>query len=203
MVKPPLFVSYFTPDYRNRANALIRSLRKQGLEFEIEAIEEKGSWQKDSQYKAKFIWDKLTRHFDKVLNTGRPIVWIDADAEVLSYPYAFEHTECDIAVCEFKHPDRDLTELLSGTIYFRNNIKTHKLVDRWIEICNENPQMWDQRALRKALNAFADDGLRITFLPVSYTYIFDTHRKLFPDVEPIIVHYQESRQAKTRKPYME
>ncbi len=198
----PLVVSYFTPDYRAKANALMRSLRKLGIEFQVEPIEELGTWQKDSQFKAKFIWKKLTENFDKVLGTGRPIIWTDADSEVLSYPYAFEHTECDIAVCEFKHTNRDVTELLSGTIYFRNNEKSHRVVDKWIEVCNENPSLWDQRCLRKALNFFADDGLRITYLPVSYCFIFDTHRKMFPDVDPIIVHYQESRQAKTRKPYM-
>lgn len=197
----PLYISYYTPDYKTRAMALIRSLRRHDLEYEVVPMEEKGSWQKDSQHKPRFIWDMMTRHYDKVREIGRPLVWIDADAEVLAYPQAFEHVEADLMVCEFRNEYMNKTELLSGTVYFKNNVRSHRLVDAWIEECNAAPQLWDQKALQRAIGHFADDGLRIAWLPVSYCYIFDTHKRQFPDINPIICHYQESRAAKTRKPY--
>ena len=197
----PLFISYYTPDYKARALALMRSLRRHGLDFEVEPIEEKGSWQADSQFKAKFIWEKMAQHYDHTLCKGRPLVWIDADAEVLLYPAAFEHVEADLMVCEFKNDGMNKIELLSGTVYFKNNVRSHRVVDAWIEECNANPKMWDQKTLRRALDRFTEDGLRVAWLPVSYCYIYDTHKQLYPEMEPVICHYQESRQAKTRKPY--
>lgn len=196
----PLFVSYYTPDYAKRAKVLLRSLNSFGLEYDVREIPERGSWQKDSQFKAKFVWDRLVENFDRTSEKGRPIVWLDADAEVLQRPVYFFNSEADIGVCEYKHPQRDISEVLSGTIYFRNAVKTHRVVDAWIEECNANPDLWDQKCLRKALNRYADDGLRMEWLPISYCFIFDTHRKIFPETDPVIVHYQESRQAKMRKP---
>ena len=65
----------------------------------------------------------------------RSAQFIDADAEILAHPAAFEHVEADVMVCEFKHPEIDRTELLSGTVYFRNNLRSHRVVDAWIEEC--------------------------------------------------------------------
>jgi Nucleotide-diphospho-sugar transferase len=201
-VSHPLFISCYTPDYETRAKSLMRSLRRCKLDFEVEPIAELGSWQKNSQFKSKFIWKKLTEHFDRNLGIGQPIVWIDADAEILSYPVEFDHLESDIGVCEFKHTGRDLTEMLSGTIYFKNNLMSHRVVDKWIETCGENPEKWDQKCLRIAVDHFATQGLRVTFLPITYCFIHDTHKEMFPEAEPVIVHFQESRQARIRKPYM-
>lgn len=196
----PLFVSYYTPDYKERARALLRSMRKLDLDFDVRPIEEKGSWQKDSQYKAKFMWDMLIENFDRNKGVGRPLVWVDADAEILNYPAQFFRGGTDFAAVEWRHPNIDKTELLSGTLYFANNVKCHRLVDAWVEECIAKPDDWDQRCLRRALNRFADDGLKITFLPVTYCFIFDIHRQIYPQVDPIICHYQASREAKLRKP---
>lgn len=197
-VTAPLYVSYYTPDYATRARTLVRSLNRFDLDYVVEPIAEQGTWQKDSQYKPRFIWDQMVKHFDKELGIGRPIVWIDADAEVKLRPSAFEHIEADVMACEFKNDGMNKIELLSGTVYFKNNVRSQRVVDAWIEECSANPTLWDQKCLRKAIDRFPD--LKIGWLPVTYCFIFDTHRHLFPDAEPVILHWQESRAARTRKP---
>jgi hypothetical protein len=190
----PLYVSYYTPDYAARAAVLVRSLRKFELDFAVVPIDELGSWQKNTHFKPQFVWNQL------VANPGRPVVWVDADAELLQYPHAFDHGELgDIGVCEYKHKFVDRTELLSGTVYFKNTAASLRLVDRWLINCRENPELWDQRCLRMALNLLEKD-LAVTWLPLSYCFVFDNGRRDYPEIEPIIQHYQESRAAKMRKP---
>ncbi len=192
----PLWVSFFTPDYGLVAAGMKASLEKHDLDHCIKPMPDTGSWVKNCAKKPRFIWDMM------VANPERPIIWIDADAVVQRPPLLLEslgseHFPWDVSVCKYTWSARRITEVLSGTVYFRNNVRSLKLVDRWITECEMNPEVWDQRALEIALTQVKD--LRIHFMPVEYCFIFDFHRDEHPDAEPAIVHYQKSRQTRRKR----
>ena len=42
------------------------------------------------------------------------------------------------------------------------------------------------------------DGLNFKNLPPEYTFIFDTMKQIYPDIKPVIEHFQASRQFKNK-----
>ena len=192
----PLFVSYFTPDYAERAAVLRASLRKFKLDFEVDPVPDRGTWQQNSGPKPLFIWKKMAAH------PGRPLVWIDADAKVVGEPTLLldlaKADLADVAAAEYRWKDGSRQELLSGTVYVHGNVRSARLVDRWIGFHQEDPDNWDQRTLRKAVEAMGDK-VRMHYLPLEYCFIFDSHHEAFPQMIPVVLHYQESRKARVRK----
>ena len=78
-------VSGFTlkTPYESEVQFLRESLKKFSLTDEhIVGYENQGTWRKNCQYKALIIKSKLEE-----LNS--PVVWLDADAVLLSYPKLF------------------------------------------------------------------------------------------------------------------
>ena len=105
---------------------------------------------------------------------------------VLSYPKIFFELNCDVAFHRFKGK-----ELLSGTVYFNNTAKTSELLQKWIDINQENPEVFDQKNLDQALKSVSD--ISIIELPPEYCFIYDLSKDYYPRVNPIIEHYQASR----------
>ena len=105
---------------------------------------------------------------------------------VLQEPKLFFQIDCDVAFHRFKGK-----ELLSGTVFFKNTVKTVELLDRWIEINKENPEIFDQKNLDTAIKSISD--ISIIELPPEYCFIFDLSKDYYPRVNPIIEHYQASR----------
>src|ERR1044072_2611712 len=85
-------VSCFTDDdlYRGYAAMLKSSLEKFGVVFEIDAVPDRGGWEKNAAYKAEFIQSKWS-------SSDIPLVWLDADATVESPPLLFSRVDCDFA----------------------------------------------------------------------------------------------------------
>lgn len=189
----PLVVSYFTPEYAAAAKTLVQSLKKFELDYEVVPQPDLGSWQKNSQYKPRFLWSMAERH------KGRPLLWIDADAKVVGDVSCLAQTvrDCDVAAVEYRWKKVDRQELLSGTLLFSGTEASYRVLDKWIEVCDEDPNIWDQRALRKAFNEF-EGRAKLLMLPLSFAYIFDTHAEQFPEVVPLIVHYQWSRKMRAK-----
>lgn len=187
----PLYTSFYTEDYATYADNLVRSFDRFGLEHYVRAAPDLGSWQRNCQYKPRWLWDVMTR------NLGRPVVWVDADAEVLHFPGLFDKLDCDFAAVLYERKDTKRAEVLSGTVYLGGTTPAFRLVDKWIEMCSVNPGHWDQRCLEMAVNE--TDPLRKEWLPVEYAFIFDTFRSVFPKVEPVIEHFQHSRQTRRKK----
>jgi hypothetical protein len=182
----PLFVSFYTPGlYAGKAARLLLSLRRLGLEYRIDEVEDLGSWDANTKYKAEFILAMLEAH------PGRNIVWVDADAVVRAYPALFYEMQGDVGVHY-----RNGKELLSGTMFFRNVPRVQALVKSWIKENAKTPQEWEQRTLQRVLTKpwrFGRPRVKVWDLPPTYCQIYD----LMADAgEPVIEHFQASREAK-------
>ena len=120
------------------------------------------------------------------------IVWVDADAEIQQYPEMFWNMPADVDMaCHW----RDGKELLSGTLYFGATKGAAEIVEKWCEAQKLNTGVWDQRTLQGVMMG-AYDRWNTVKLPPSYAFIFDTFRKKYPGVEPVIEHHQASRRKR-------
>jgi hypothetical protein len=173
------FISYYTPNYQKQADRLRESLNGLGLPYTIEAIDNLGSWDKNTHYKPEFILKHL-------IGTDA-VIWTDADSVVRENPILFDSIDCDIAFHRFKGK-----ELLSGTVYFKNTVATISLLLSWIEINKENPEIFDQKNLDKAISYI--ENLKIYALPPEYVWIFDLSRDYYGGRKPVIEHFQASRE---------
>lgn len=181
-----IVVSYYTKGtpYQKEALKLEGSLMKHGIPYHIGAVPNRGSWQKNTLFKAIFIRNMLTQF------VGVNIVFTDADSIFHTYPKMFEDLDCDIAV-HFRDWKHGREEMLSGTIFLANNERVRKLMDEWIAINRANKDTWDQRNLQRAFNRHKHN-LRLLYLPMEYCCIFDDEKRKFCD--PVIEHFQKSRE---------
>ena len=181
----PLFISCHTPDqlYTESAMRLKASLEKFGLEYEIHTYQPLGTWRDNCSFKPYFIKSMLDKH------RGRPVVWVDADAEVVIFPELFQDIMADVAA-GYKDD-----EFLAATVYFANNQATRGLVKLWLATMQAGPphKLIEQTSLRDAIEYLLNKGL-ITFerLPFEYVNIFDA----FPQGPPVILQHQLSRQGR-------
>lgn len=188
-----IVVSYYTEDtpYKAQAMRLAASLERFGLPWHIEAVPNLGSWQKNTHHKATFLLQMKAKF------AGKAIIFLDADAEIKRYPELFGKLKCDIGVCYRDYAlfpcrsKRHGKELLSGTLFIANNMKIHKLLERWIEI-NDSTTRWEQLNLVEALEE-KSKHLKITEIPPSYCTIFDWMRGI---KDPVIIQHQASRKYK-------
>jgi hypothetical protein len=81
-----------------------------------------------------------------------------------------------------------------------NNLKTRRLCEKWMEQNQKDPNKTknlEQWNLGKAIEDMVkSDGLVCKNLPPEYTFIFDSMRKIYPDLKPVIEHFQASRKYK-------
>ena len=182
-MKPWIVIGYYTRNtlYENKAKEFIESLESYKIPYYVEAIDNLGSWHKNTAYKPTFI----KRMMEKF--AGEDIIYVDCDAKFFAYPKLFDDLDCDIAVYEL---DRSCyrgghgTEVLSGTIFLRNNLRVLKLVEEWERKCQKSSLVVDQKHLEKVLAG------NFYKLPPQYCKIFDTMRHV---ENQVIVHYQASR----------
>ena len=186
--------AYYTRNtlYQQKAEKFIASLKKFDVPYYVEAIEDKGDWYKNTVYKPTFL--------KRMLEKFHPlsIVYVDCDAEFLRYPDLFENwsglTYIDVGVYVFDRScytkSRGGFEVLSGTIFLKNNEKVYKIVEKWEKECQSNPRIWDQRSLEKVLEGNYHE------LPGEYCKIFDRMDEI---KDPVIVHYQASRIVRRNK----
>jgi hypothetical protein len=189
---PFIIVAYYTAGtgYKAEAAKLEASLRLFGIDYLIDEVPNLGSWQKNTQFKAHFLLWK----FDDPRVAGRPIVYVDADAIFLAYPSLFDSLDVDCAFAfldqsKYYRTPRPRKELVSSTIYLKNNEATRELIMAWIAENELYPDVWDQKNLQRVLDRQAA-GLRIAGLPETYFKIFDTMRAVR---DPVIEQYQKSR----------
>lgn len=203
-MNPFLIISYATkntPYEQILDDYLLKSVRKQGLPYYTELIDDLGTWYKNTAYKPKFILETLDKFKDQCL------VFIDADATIERYPDLFleipEYYDLGIHFLDrnkwYGHNETNNMELLSGTIFLRNNEHIRRLVRHWHEEA-ERTQEWEQKALQRVLKQHID--INVSELPLSYCYIktLPNGREPLNKIDnPVIVHYQLSRQLKRRK----
>ena len=90
-------------------------------------------------------------------------------------------------MCGFLDP-----ELLSGTIYIKNNQKSREIISDWNIKQQNNVNIWDQKVLQTIQQ---NNKKHFTFLPHSYIKIFDNKRMKLNDLL-VIEHNQASRRFK-------
>lgn len=132
--EPPLFVSYYTTDtpYEALATDLRASLDRHGLPHRIVPVASKGSWVANTGVKARVI-EAAWRE------SGRPICWIDADAAILRPPTFLMGNPFDIAFVR-----RAGWEDISYLIYLNTTEAAGKVLEEWVRLCDEHPNVWDQ-----------------------------------------------------------
>ncbi len=174
-------ISYHTPDklYREGANRLRESLEKLNIEYIIEERASLGSWEANCAQKSRFIYEKWQQ-------STKPIVWIDSDAILRSYPCLFDYMEdIDFAIHKVKH-----WEFLSSCVYFNQTQTAEELLKLWVKHCESEPRIWDQMHLDFAWHELYKTQKITTFwLPAEYAKIFDDNS----DTKAVIEQFQASR----------
>jgi hypothetical protein len=192
-MSPFIIIAYYTlgNQYEQLSENLTKSCNELNLPLFLKPIEDLGSWEKNTHYKASFIQVCLGK-FQKNL------VYVDVDAVFRSYPKIFEDLNYDIAYRTENFRWRS-NEALSGTLFLRNNDRVKSFVQTWIDLNNENPadklrpDTWEQANMQRAMTK--SKGIKYYNLPPQYTYIFDHTKALYPGITPVIEHFQASRKA--------
>ncbi len=186
-----MICSYFTAGtgYQKEAARFVQSLKAlQITNFHVSKISSLGNWFANTHHKAKFILDMFSAYPDHA------IVWIDCDAVIHSYPVLFEQIDADFAA-HFRNWMYGKDELLSGTLFFRNNARIRLILKEWIEVNRNNPHKWDQKNLQRVISRH-DHAIRIYRLPIEYCLIYDDTKSHL--VKPVITHFQASRLYKKK-----
>ncbi len=187
------YYSRNTP-YQAEAAQMASSAEDVDLEVSLVAIDDLGSWQANTQAKARVLRDALK-------NSSEPLLYVDADARFNADPRPLlpsEHprprSTPDLSV--FVRRDGDRGELLSGTLWLNTTVRCMEVLDAWVDACAEDPDTWDQKVLQRVL--FNTPGLTLELLDPALCFIFDTMRMQYPGVEPVIEHFQASRKYRSR-----
>jgi len=192
-MSPFLVIAYFTKgnQYETLSENLSKSCSEFGIPLHLRPIDNLGTWEKNTHFKANFISECLS-------SFSQNLVYVDVDAVFRSYPILFKSLDCDIAYRTENFRWRR-NEALSGTIFLANNQRTKDFVKKWIEINNViktnrmDPETWEQKNMQRSLEVCKE--VRYQNLPPEYTFIFDHSKRLHPNVTPIIEHFQASRKA--------
>jgi len=196
-----LFTGFFTEDTDYEAmyqSILMPSMLKFNLRFDFKMIESEGKWIENVAKKPKIILETMKEY------PQYDLFVIDVDAEFLQYPSLLYTVpvEYDVGVHrlswkEWYGHDIDRKELLSGSLFIRNNVKMKEVVKEWGERA-ERTNQWEQKCLEEVLDSRKD--IKEFSLPIEYIYI-----KTMPDgseprikCNPVIVHHQASRIQKKK-----
>lgn len=193
----PMIIGYFTVDtpYEQEAESLKLTLDAFKYKYDILPVPNLGSWQKNTQYKAKVVRAMMNKY------PGQPLLYLDVDSLVLHPLDIFDnmHTLCDIAAVHFHNS----TELLSGTVFFSGSQLSRRIVDQWIALNLRYPiklpdgrEAWDQRTLRMAIHAVR--GATFKELPQEYTWIAQLSNSRMPGKNAIILHTRGAYRFKKR-----
>jgi len=196
-----IIISYFTRNtpYEEVMNfKLLPSLKKWNLKYDIEAIEDKGSWQANTHLKADFIKRMLLKH-------KQAVIFLDADATIEKFPELFfrlKHENYDISYHELdwfkmwrKQEGNSKREVLSGTLFINYTENSLKFLDDWIEL-NKQSIEWEQRNMEKVLEKWKD---KLKIYPLPYAYITVMYRNnqlplhMIKKEDIFILHWQVSR----------
>jgi hypothetical protein len=186
-----LTIAYFTKGnkYESLSQNLRQSCESFGIPLNLNPIEDLGSWEKNTHYKAKFILDCLQ-------NFSQDLLYVDVDAVFRQFPNLLETLDCDLAYRTENFKWRK-NEALSGTIFLRNNERITEFVKSWISL-NEatpaarfKPETWEQANMQRAHILSKD--LKYYNLPPEYTFVFDHTKRMYPNLKPVIEHFQASR----------
>ena len=190
-----MVVGYYTVNtpYEEEAQNLLQSLNKLRINHDISGVKTLGNWQANTRFKAGFMLDMLIKW------PNHRLLYVDVDAVVHKSPDLFKNYSCDIAV-RWQDFRWRKNECLSGTIYMENNERTKRICELWRDInINEGngSSRMEQWNLDTVINQMKKDpNFTYKNLPPEYTMIFDSMRGMYPNVVPVIEHFQASRRFK-------
>lgn len=197
-------VTFYTTGtgYEKEVMNLIKSATALKVPITVYDYPPTGSWRGNLNYKSACI----LRAFEEF--PEKDIVFIDADAVIVSKPILFDELsakhEYDVSAHFFKYYPRsgDADELLSGTLWIQNNEPGRACVKRWNEIGLARPESRHQMCLKMAIAELQKEGTKIRVFrhPFAYTYIFDYYRAGH-GVVPVIKHFQASRRFRPQVGY--
>uniref|UniRef100_A0A6M3M4J2 Putative nucleotide-diphospho-sugar transferase n=1 Tax=viral metagenome TaxID=1070528 RepID=A0A6M3M4J2_9ZZZZ len=185
-------VSFYTAgtDYENIVKTLERQLIDLLIPHKIYSRENKGEWILNTQQKSEVLLTAMTE-------LKSDIVWLDADAELLKYPKHFDYLSVyngfDICL-HFLNTYYNPKELLTGTIYLKNNPVVMELLKAW-DNHNKTVKETDQTALQNVLLKLPH--VRIEPLPKEYIKI-KGFENLQGEINPVVYHTQASRQQRAK-----
>jgi len=207
-MKPfPLIISYYTVGtvYEKIAeDYLLDSLSRIPLPHIIKPEKNRGNWRKNAVLKPSVI-----KHF--LDNSERDLIWVDADATIEQKPVLLYHIpeEYDMALHWLdwelhygRKGDAGKSELISGTIFIRNNKKMKDFLTLWCEETDKRAFSFSTLEQGVLEQLIKKSDLKIMDLPRGYCYINSLPNGHPPAVEikhPIIVHHQVSREYKKLK----
>jgi len=180
-----IFCSMFTIDtpYEQEVKILQASMDRFNLPYEIIGVNSKGEWAKNTQMKPSVIKAVMEKY-------NKDVVWLDADAVIEKDPVFFKEIKGDLSYHYIKQWD----EMLTGTLFIRNNEKMRGFLDQWYELnqSNNNPDAVNFQTLVTKRKQELD----IEDLPADYIKIFDN--PLIESNDPVITHNQASRRFKNK-----
>lgn len=186
----PIVVSFYTLEtgYVEEANRLIKELHLFGLEHDIQGISSFGSWQKNTQYKAKFIAGMMEKY------PKRNILWLDVDSSIHQYPDVFDNADFDLGVHKidwqkYTHGRRKDKQLANAVIYLKNIDKVRRFVHAWVRLNEEQPDRIEMQTMADILSKW-ESQLKFHNIPASYCQIYDL---MFAEGRPVIEQRQASR----------
>ena len=185
------FVSKNSPYTKVVEDFLLPTLKKWNLSYDIDYIENKGSWINNIQYKPQFLKNMLLKH-------KCPIVSLDADATIEKNPILFETLQdYDIGAYyldwrTWYNKTYDKKELLGGTLYFNYNEKILNFLDQWI-VAQSKQVQYAQKVLQELIQNSSD--IKIYELPLTYCFI-DCNRFSEIKKQAVIIHHQISRKLR-------
>lgn len=190
----PLVVSYYTKGtpYEEEVKYLKDSCEKFKIEYHIEGILDKGSWEENCAIKPYFMRDKM-RQFQ------RPLLWVDADA-VFVQPMQFEEFMfTDLSLLKYQNEEDFRVCVNAATVYVNATEGGLKALDLWCgytesikKTAGMAPAFVDQVSLYLVLSS--KPPLSISLLPLRYCKIFD-HSAIGIDSKEVVI---EQRQASRR-----
>ena len=181
-----LIVSFYTPAYAEHARVLRASCDRFNYAHHIQPRASVGKWVANCNMKPSVVLEALE-------GAVAPVLWLDADAEILRPLDDLEAITADFAI--YQQPDTSTkSRFRSGTVFFRPTADSVALVQDWADRAAKEPiRVWDQGHL---CLAWKQSTISTHWLPITYCQRFDEAEaaaNLNPVPDPHIVHYQASR----------
>ena len=189
----PLIVCYHTGGpYEAHADRLRASLLALNLPHEIDCVPAMGDWRANAHIRPGYLLEKRTRY------PNRPLLSLDADAVVHSDPLPYLKTLTGDIAAHYLVRDGRSPELLPGTLWLRPTPGAGIFLIEWVHQNESRPMRSDRANCRSALDLFVSRscGPTVNDLPPEYCFISDISRGLYPDADPVIEHFQASRQVR-------
>ena len=181
--------------YVSDCKRMVKSANKFNYEVYVEELKSGGSWQADCALKPSFILRCIQRF------GSRPLVWVDADGEIMKHFDAFEDPYYDMGIPW--NPGKKFYEFSSGTMYFNPSGKhVIPFLEEWGVACQEVIEgkhfKIDQLILYEVWKK--SNNVPITeFLGQGYVKVFDHDWRSLQNQVEYVRHHQASREIRKFK----